>query len=117
MLGSHLNFIDSFQFMSSSLDKLVNNILKNDLIYTFQVFKGKKQDLMSKKGVYLYDFMASSEKFDQTELPAKEHFYSILNDQDITNDDYDHAKKVWKAFKLRQWVSTMAYTLEMMCSC
>ena len=32
---------------------------------------------------------------------AKEHFYSILNNQDITNDEYDHAKKVWKTFELK----------------
>ena len=101
MLGNHLTFIDSFQFMSSSLDKLVNNVPKNDLIYTSQVFKGKKLDLMSKKGVYPYDFMDSFEKFDQRELPTEEQFYSTLNDQHITNDEYDHAKKVWKAFKIK----------------
>ena len=33
MLGNHLTFINSFQFMSSSLDKLVNNLPKDDLLY------------------------------------------------------------------------------------
>ena len=28
VLGNHLNFIDSFQFMSSSLDNLVENVTK-----------------------------------------------------------------------------------------
>ena len=72
----------------------------NNLKYTSEEFKGDKLHLMSKKGVYPYDYMDSFEKFDQTKLPTKEHFYSILNDQDITNDEYDHAKKVWKTFKL-----------------
>ena len=52
MLGNHLTFIDSFQFMSSSLGKLVNNLPKDDLIYTSKVFKGKKLNLMLKKGLY-----------------------------------------------------------------
>ena len=51
MLGNHLTFIDSFQFMSSSLDKLVSNLPKDDLIYTSKVFKGKRLNLMSQKGV------------------------------------------------------------------
>ena len=61
--------------------------------------------------------MDSFEKFNQTELPAEEHFYSILNDQHITNDEYDHAKKFGRLLKLKQWVNTMTYTLEVMCSC
>ena len=101
MLGNHLTFINSFQFMSSSLDKLVNNLPKDDLKYTSQVFKGKKLSLMSQKGVYPYDLMDSFEKFDQTELPANEHFYGILNNQHIMNDGYDHTKKVWKTFKIK----------------
>ena len=101
MLGNHLTFIDSFQFMSSSRDRLVSNLAKDDLIYTSQVFKGKRLNLMSQKGVYPYDFMDNFEKFDQTELPTKDQFYSILNDQHITDDEYDHAKKVWKTFKIK----------------
>ena len=103
MLGNHLTFIDSFQFMSSSLDKLVSSLPKDDLIYTSKVFKGKRLNLMSQKGkhLYPYDFIDSFEKFDQTELPTKDQFCSILNDQHITDDEYDHAKKVWKTFKIK----------------
>ena len=101
ILGNHLTFIDSFLFMSSSLDRLVSNLPKDDLIYTSKVFQGKRLNLMSQKGVYPYDFIDSFKKFDQTELPTKDQFYSILNDQHITDNEYDHAKKVWKTFKIK----------------
>ena len=101
MLGNHLTFIDSFQFMSSSLDKLVSNLPKDDLIYTSKAFKGKRLDLLSKKGVYPYDFMDSFEKFNNRELPTKDQFYSIVNDEHVTDDEYDHAKKVWDTFYIK----------------
>ena len=100
MLGNHLNFIDSFQFMSSSLDKLVSNLPKEAFKYTSEEFTGKRLNLMSQKGVYPYDHMDCFEKFDQTELPTKEQFYSILNDQHVTNEEYDHARKVWETFDI-----------------
>ena len=93
MLGNHLSFIDSFQFMSSSLDKLVSNLPKEAFKYTSEEFTGKKLSLMSQKGVYPYDFMDSFEKFDQMELPTREQFSSILNDQHITNGEYEQCKK------------------------
>ena len=86
MLGNHLTFIDSFQFMSSSLERLVSNLPKDDLIYTSKVFKGKRLNLMFHKGVYPYDFMDSFEKFNQMELPTNDQFHSILNSQHITDD-------------------------------
>ena len=101
MLGNHLTFIDSFQFMSSSLDKLVSNLPKEAFKYTSEEFTGMKLSLMSQKVVYPYDHMDSFEKFDQTELPTKQQFYSILNDQHITNDEYNHAKEVCKVFNIR----------------
>ena len=101
MLGNHLMFIDSFQFMSSSLDKLVINLPKEAFKHTYEEFTGKKLSMMSQKGVYPYNHMDSFEKFDQTELPTKEQFYGILNDQHITNGEYNHAKKVWKTFNIK----------------
>ena len=100
MLGNHLTFIDSFQFMSSSLEKLVSNLPKESLKYTSKKFKGEKLDLMAQKGVYPYDYMDSFDKFDE-KLPTKEDFYSILNNQHISDDEYKHAQTVWSTFSLK----------------
>ena len=100
MLGNHLTFLDSFQFMSSSLDKLVSNLPKESLKYTSKKFKGEKLDLMAQKGVYPYDYMDSFDKFDE-KLPTKEDFYSILNKQHISDDEYKHAQNVWSTFSLK----------------
>ena len=59
MLGNHLTFIGSFQFMGFSLEKLVSNLPKESLKYTPKIFKGNKLDLMARKGVYPYDYMDS----------------------------------------------------------
>ena len=100
MLGNHLTFIDSFQFMSSGLDKLVSNLPKEALKFTSQKFQGKKLDLMSQKGVYPYDFMDSFDKFNE-KVPLKKEFYSLLNDEHISDKDYEHAQNVWNTFDLK----------------
>ena len=43
--------------------------------------------------------MGSFEKFNETSLPPKEAFHSSLPDTDISDQDYEHATKVWKAFE------------------
>ena len=48
--------------------------------------------IIKKKGVYPYEHMDDSEKFNETSLPEKEHFYSHLNMEDITDADSVHAK-------------------------
>ncbi|XP_068738120.1 uncharacterized protein [Montipora capricornis] len=100
MLGNHLTFIDSFQFMSSSLDKLVSNLPRESLKYTSQEFQDDKLSLMAQKGVYPYDYMDSFDKFNK-KLPSKKDFYSILNDEHITDDQYKHAQNVWNTFNLK----------------
>ena len=101
MLGLHLVFIDSFQFMSSSLSNLVNNLPADAFKHTGQVFQGEKLSLMTKKGVYPYDYMNSFEKFEDSRLPKKEDFFSIMNNEHITDQEYQHAQTVWKTFNLK----------------
>ncbi|CAH3027681.1 unnamed protein product [Porites evermanni] len=53
------------------------------------------------KVVYPYDYVSSLEKLSETQLPPKEEFYSKLNDEDISDDDYQHAINVWNTFECK----------------
>ena len=45
--------------------------------------------------------MDSSEKLKETKLPPKEAFYSRLNDEGISDKDYEYARKVWETFEMK----------------
>ena len=53
------------------------------------------------KGVYPYKYIDSWEKFNETSLPDTEAFYSELNKEGTTDEDYAHAHKEWKVFKIK----------------
>ena len=57
--------------------------------------------LLLRRGVYPYEYMNDWEKFNETKLPEKEEFYSDLNMEDITDEDYMHGKRVCKDFEIR----------------
>ena len=54
--------------------------------------------MLLRKGVYPYEYMDSWEKFDETSLPPKKDFYSELILEDISDSDYEHAKKVFEKY-------------------
>ena len=90
--------------MSSGLDSLVRNLTKGvsseHITHTKNRFKDKTY-LLLRKGVYPYDYMDKPERMEETCLPSKESFYSILNGTHISDEDYEHAQKVWKAFGMK----------------
>lgn len=48
---------------------------------------------MKQKGVYPYDYMDSLDKFNNTQLPSKDDFYSMQT-EGFTDESYAHAKHV-----------------------
>ena len=97
-----IRFIDSFNFLQTSLANLVGNLQRDDFINTKEVFKDPNLlDLLTRKGVYPYDYVSSIEKLFEKQLPPKEDFYSKLNDEDITDADYQHAINVWNKFNCK----------------
>ena len=96
-LNFEIRFIDSYKFLQTSLANLVANLQQQDFNNTKEIFK-ENVELITRKGVYPYDYVSSIEKLSETQLPPKEEFYSKLNDEDITDDDYQHALNVWSTF-------------------
>ena len=97
-----LRFIDSFKFMSSSLDSLVNNLAKGDHIFWgFEEYSDKQRELLIRKGIYPYEYMSSWDKFNEDRLPSKDKFYSNLNMSGVNDKEYEHARNVWKEFGIK----------------
>ena len=92
-----IRFIDSLKFMNSSLANLVGNLGKDEL-RNLKRFFPNDVDLLSRKGVYPYEYMNSFEKFAENELPPKAAFFSQLNGEGISDEDFSHAQNVWNKF-------------------
>ena len=80
--------------------KLIGLIEKFSSVYQFCNGNLNRFILLLRKGVYPYEDMDNWEKFDKTTLPPKEAFHSNLNLEDISDEDYAHAQKVWEVFEI-----------------
>ena len=80
--GLNKKFPNTYQFCNGDVNKFV---------------------LLLRKGVYLYEYMDNWEKFNETSLrdKKKKAFYSKLNKEGITWEDYVLAQKVWKALEIK----------------
>jgi hypothetical protein len=69
-----IRFIDSFHFLSTSLDTLSKSLSNEDYVHLSKMFKKDKLNLLKNKGIYPYDYMDSWEKYNETSLPSKNNF-------------------------------------------
>ena len=99
-VNNNLSFIDSFQFLSSSLHSLVKKLTKDDFKYLSQEFDNNVLDLVKQKGFYPYKYMSDFEIFKE-ELRSKEKFYSLLAGKKISNKEYEPLLKVWNKFEMK----------------
>ena len=97
-----LRFIDSFKFMSSSLDLLVNNLAKGGhKFWGFEEYSDKQRELLIRKGIYPYEYMDNWNRFNETRFSSKDKFYSNLYMSGVGDCEYEHARNVWKEFRIR----------------
>ena len=111
-LSKNLVFIDSIQFMNSSLEKLVKNLSENDFKNLTKEFGSKNLELLKQKGAYSYEYMDNFKRFNEEKLPDRECFYSSVKygttggngkelDGHINNKDYLTCKKAWNEFNMK----------------
>ncbi|XP_072023229.1 uncharacterized protein [Amphiura filiformis] len=74
---------------------------KNNCKNLQQSYEDDQLNLLLRKGVYPYDHVNSLEKLQETSLPPKDTFYSKLNEEHISDEDYEHAQKVWDTFGMK----------------
>ena len=72
---SNLVFIDSMQFINSSLDKLAKNLVDKDFRYLVKEFGSKNLEILKEKGVYPYEYMNSFKRFNEDKLRARKYFF------------------------------------------
>ena len=99
-IGSFI-FKDSYLFLSKSLDYLTGTIYDNDRISLKQEFGEENYQLLTKKGIYPYDYFDNTKKYTEEKLPDKKEFFNKINNKDISDDDYNHAKNVFEKFKCK----------------
>ena len=86
--------------MNKSLDYLTKTIDDNDRISLKQEF-GKNYQLLTKKGIYPYDYFDNTKKYNEQKLPDKEEFFNKINNKNISDEDYNHAKNVFEKFNCK----------------
>ena len=100
----NLRFLDSFQFLSTSLENLVSLLLKSGrdkFVHTTKYLED--HDLVFAKGVYPYSYMSGPEKFLETQQPSIENFHDTLNDEDLSEKDYERAKQIWTILESKRF--------------
>ncbi|XP_014478544.1 PREDICTED: uncharacterized protein LOC106746452 [Dinoponera quadriceps] len=96
-----LRFVDLFRFLSTSLDKLASFFDEDKLRatrLTFSHLTASDFALLTRKGVFSYEYIDSAARLTETELPSRDAFYSSLSDEIVSEADYEHAETVWRRF-------------------
>ena len=101
-----VKFIDSFQFLDSSLESLVQNLKKSDHKFNIfnQFFENENEEnkkMLLGKGIFPYSYFESLSILEEKSLPPKNAFYNQLTKSNISDEDYEHACAVYKAFKCK----------------
>ena len=120
MFYHSLRFLDSFQFLSQSLDSLAKTVDKNGFKLMRAGFPNIRDNLfekLTKKGFFPYNYLESFEKFTEPFPPHGPLCYNTLTKSiRVTREQQNFAALgVYKAFKCKNFGVTMISIYGVMC--
>ena len=97
----NLRFIDSLQFLTATLDTLVQSLAADGIDKFSHIARHyPNSDLVFAKGNYPCEYINGRDQFLLTELPPIDAFYSTLSEETITPEDNERAQKVWSEYNI-----------------
>ena len=99
-----LRFVDSYKFLADRLDRLASYLDTDKLRITrkqFAYIDAEDFALVTRKGVFPYEYVDDANKLNDTRLPPRESFFSSLTDEIVSESEYEHATNVWERFGIR----------------
>jgi hypothetical protein len=107
-LSKRINFVDSCAFLLDSLANLVDTQVKSGSSFSILqqlVPDADERKLLLRKGVYPYAFATSEERLrEASSLPDRSEFFNDLRDEDCSEEDHRHARRVWETFGCRNMI-------------
>ena len=102
----YIRLLDSFRFMNTSLENLVNNLPNCEFTLLenhFQNWPKSSVDKLKEKGCFPYGYIDNFDKLEETRLPALYHWKNSLDrfEINITMSDYDRAHDVFEEFNCK----------------
>ena len=96
-----IRFIDSYRFLSESLDKLVKNLDEDDFKILKKEFPDKWQYL-NKKLAYPYEYFNSIDDYKKpVDNLKKEDFFSKLKNEYPDDDEIERTKEIIRLFNIK----------------
>ena len=119
-------FLDSMQFLPSSLEQLTNTLVSSGCKFEYLAQSklystDAERELLLRKGVMCYEYLKSRSQLKSSGYPAHKEFFSSLKGENVSLEDYLHGKQVYETFSCKSMIDyVMLYNVLdvfLLCEC
>ncbi|MEW8544135.1 MAG: hypothetical protein AB2693_11430 [Candidatus Thiodiazotropha sp.] len=112
-------FLDFQRFLKAPLTDLVEILRLKSGLGSFKFVKqyvpDELVDLAIGKHVFCSDYLDGEERLHDTSLPAPTAFYDRINDQHVSDLDYQNAQLLWSSFNMKKLEDYLQHYLTIQC--